>query len=262
MKKGVASAIVLGTMFCLLAVSLNPVGAAAEWTPGVSIGIVSTRFWDNANNTVTAILYNDNAVAVDVYSINLSFDWAPSIGHEMCPSVTTVPAGENRSFSCIVYISGVYRDVHIGTEVVTAQAVGDAAPSNASYQFQCDVRGQQTLGVVTTASPSSGTAPMNVTFTTSVSGGVPGYTYFWTFGDGQNSTSANPVHRYAGEGSYTVNLVVTDSNQSHVEWQGSIKTGSATSGNDLPMILGALGAIVLIALVAFLFLRKRTRPKA
>jgi PKD repeat protein len=35
-------------------------------------------------------------------------------------------------------------------------------------------------------------------------------TYFWTFGDGTNSTAANPVHTYSVTGSYTVCLTATN----------------------------------------------------
>jgi len=40
-----------------------------------------------------------------------------------------------------------------------------------------------------------------------------GNTFFWDFGDGNTSTDVNPSHLYGGPGTYTVTLVVTDSNQ-------------------------------------------------
>jgi PKD repeat protein len=39
---------------------------------------------------------------------------------------------------------------------------------------------------------------------------VYGDTYFWSFGDGNNSIAFNPTHTYATVGNYTVRLVVTD----------------------------------------------------
>lgn len=33
--------------------------------------------------------------------------------------------------------------------------------------------------------------------------------WYWTFGDGSNSTSQNPIHTYANSGTYTVTLIVT-----------------------------------------------------
>jgi len=50
-----------------------------------------------------------------------------------------------------------------------------------------------------------------VTFTNTTTG--PGtITYSWDFGDGGTSTEANPVHTYAGDGSYNVSLTATNAN--------------------------------------------------
>jgi len=35
--------------------------------------------------------------------------------------------------------------------------------------------------------------------------------YLWKFGDGQNSTGVNATHSYVQEGTYTLQLTVTDS---------------------------------------------------
>jgi PKD repeat protein len=44
--------------------------------------------------------------------------------------------------------------------------------------------------------------------------GQEGYTYSWTFGDGETSTDANPTHNYASTGYYEVCLTVSFSNDS------------------------------------------------
>ena len=54
---------------------------------------------------------------------------------------------------------------------------------------------------------------LNVDFTdTSSSNSGNVVSWFWDFGDGGVSTSANPSHTYSVPGAYTVNLTVTDSN--------------------------------------------------
>lgn len=50
----------------------------------------------------------------------------------------------------------------------------------------------------------------SITFTASSTGGKPGYTYAWDFGDSGTSTAANPTHSFAASGNYTVSLTVTD----------------------------------------------------
>ncbi|MGA9750754.1 MAG: carboxypeptidase regulatory-like domain-containing protein, partial [Acidobacteriota bacterium] len=60
-------------------------------------------------------------------------------------------------------------------------------------------------------SPTSGTAPLTVSFGGSATGGKPPYTYSWAFGDGSTSASQNPSHTYTGTGTYAAVLTVTDS---------------------------------------------------
>ena len=61
------------------------------------------------------------------------------------------------------------------------------------------------------ANPTSGTAPLAVTFTgsgTDSDGTIVFYS--WSFGDGGASTQQNPTHTYNSEGNYTATLTVTD----------------------------------------------------
>ena len=61
-----------------------------------------------------------------------------------------------------------------------------------------------------TASPTSGAAPLSVTFT-DTSTNTP-TSWAWNFGDGTaNSTSQNPTHSYTNVGTYTVTLTATNS---------------------------------------------------
>ncbi len=47
-------------------------------------------------------------------------------------------------------------------------------------------------------------------FNGSGTGGTPGYTYLWDFGDGNTSSQAAPSHTYATAGFYSATLTVTD----------------------------------------------------
>ncbi len=59
------------------------------------------------------------------------------------------------------------------------------------------------------AVPTTGFAPLSVQFTDTSTG--PPATWSWTFGDGNTSTSQNPVHTYVTPGNYSVSLTVTNS---------------------------------------------------
>jgi PKD repeat protein len=64
----------------------------------------------------------------------------------------------------------------------------------------------KTPTVAFSASPTSGNAPLKVSFTDK-STGTP-TSWKWSFGDGNTSTVKNPVHAYSKAGKYTVSLTV------------------------------------------------------
>jgi PKD repeat protein len=75
----------------------------------------------------------------------------------------------------------------------------------------------QTLVAVASATPTSGTAPLDVTFSSAGSSNPRGaaLTYYWNFGDGTTSTNAYPNHTYSAghiptAGNFLVQLTVSD----------------------------------------------------
>jgi PKD repeat protein len=65
--------------------------------------------------------------------------------------------------------------------------------------------------IVNAGGPYAGTPGALINFTGSASGGTAPYSYNWNFGDGVTSSLSNPAHAYSNKGSYTANLIVTDS---------------------------------------------------
>jgi PKD repeat protein len=76
-----------------------------------------------------------------------------------------------------------------------------------------------------TGSPTSGTAPLTVTFTDSSSGSPTSWS--WTFGDGGTSTSQNPTHQYTTPGTYTVVLTATNAGGSNTLTRANYITAGA-----------------------------------
>ncbi len=88
--------------------------------------------------------------------------------------------------------------------------------------------------------PTSGCAPLAVSFTDASTGDITGYS--WTFGDGGTSTAQNPSHSYTAAGMYTVVLTVSGPGGSDGETKTNYVTvttaptagfaGSPTSGTE------------------------------
>jgi hypothetical protein len=64
--------------------------------------------------------------------------------------------------------------------------------------------------VMATANPSVARPFVPVTLSASPSGGTPGYSFRWQFGDNDSATGATVQHRYSAAGTYTVTLSGTD----------------------------------------------------
>lgn len=131
----------------------------------------------------------------------------------------------------------------------------------------------QRLSAFGSATPSTGTAPLTVAFTSTPSGGVPPYKFAWVFGDGGTSNQPNPVHQYLVPSTYPVEMWVNDSlgNVSitnltiTVNAPGAIPHSSAPGFLGLPDHVGyVLVAVLLgaIAVVGFVLWRRRERRRA
>ncbi len=80
-----------------------------------------------------------------------------------------------------------------------------------------------------TANKTSGNAPLTVKFTDTST--INPASWVWDFGDNSTSTDQNPVHTYAADGNYTVNLTVAN-----VYGNNSIgKTGYITVSSGVPV---------------------------
>lgn len=91
----------------------------------------------------------------------------------------------------------------------------------------------------------SGTG-LTVQFNNLSRGGSGELSYQWDFGDGQSSTVASPSHTYSAAGSYSVRLVVTDSQNN----QSSNSRTLVVSNRLCPIRHKAVPAVVVAVSVA------------
>lgn len=113
------------------------------------------------------------------------------------------------------------------------------------------------------ASGVSETTPETVAFHVAVTGGVPPYTYLWSFGDRARSTESDPVHAYSVGGNYHVSLRVRDSNGTSTvaSFGVSVYPRLATSGGLNPAIAGGLALVLgVVLLSAWFWWKRRPRP--
>lgn len=78
------------------------------------------------------------------------------------------------------------------------------------------------------ATPTSGSAPLTVSFTGSASGGLGGYSYQLRFGDGTSTPAASAAHTYTSAGDFWAVLTVTDG-QAHTA-KDSVRISVASGG--------------------------------
>jgi glucose/arabinose dehydrogenase len=90
------------------------------------------------------------------------------------------------------------------------------------------VQGNQAPVAAASANPTSGPAPLTVSFSSAGSLDPEGQslTYAWTFGDGGTSTAANPTHTYNQAGPYSARLTVSDGVNSTASTPVTISVGN------------------------------------
>ncbi|MFC0503485.1 ThuA domain-containing protein [Micromonospora costi] len=95
------------------------------------------------------------------------------------------------------------------------------------------IAGDRAPIAVASGQPTSGPAPLTVSFSSAGSRDPDGgtLTYAWAFGDGQTSTEANPTHTYAEAGTYTAQLTVTNP-----KGRTAVANVPVTVGNTAPTV--------------------------
>lgn len=127
--------------------------------------------------------------------------------------------------------AGLCEGTHGGSVNVTSDG-GDAGVSLTAQVVVTNLMGSFAPSV------SCGNAPLSVTFTSSITGGVPPYTVEWQFGDGGTGVGRNPTHVYSSAGTYEVLAKVTDKcgNSAWLASQGDISVitaGYVILGHDI-----------------------------
>jgi len=162
---------------------------------------------------------------LDVYWVWVHYCWNPTNSgyyFKLNDGTTVSIAGSgSHDFSAYIQVDQTTSGNCPVQIQVSGKAVGDFSQETATYNAIINVLSVPPLQVTAVANPTNGVAPLSVSFTSSVSGGLSPYTYAWAFGDGGTSSQASPTYTYQTAGTYTVTLVVQDS-------QGTQKSATAS----------------------------------
>jgi len=138
----------------------------------------------------------------------VNFDASGSSDPDNDPLSYTWTFGDGASGSGISP-SHTYQNGGVYTATLT---VSDGSASTSSTTTITVIAPNQGPTAAFTATPTTGEAPLVVSFDASTSSDPENdpLTYSWAFGDGNNGTGVSPNHTYLNPGSYTVTLTVSD----------------------------------------------------
>ncbi len=252
--------------------------AAANWSGTVSFypGTVYVGEFSSVTFTFTS---TGTQGSTNIQDFKVSYDWMASGTWDDLGSKNAIPDGGTATFTDQFTVPNSV-GAHTMTISITAQATGDWLSSTSTYSGTLSIANRPPLAVAIQANPSTGTAPSTVYFTSTVSGGTPGYSYSWSFGDGGTDITANPSHTYTSAGTYTVSLVVTDAMGRIQSDTVSVTitaastgggTGGGSSGSNPPpsggldattlILIGVLAAVaILVAAIVIARGRRKQSP--
>lgn len=180
--------------------------AVTEFPKVSGIGVFETRPPDvDAGPDQTIMLPEDtatlNGAGMDPDGGMVTYAWTQESG----PSTATLTGADAADMTASDLVLGEYVFRLTVTDDEDQMAFDDVTITVVPEG------GNQPPVAVATADPTSGGAPLLVTFTGSNStDDVSVETYLWDFGDGTTSMDADPEKIYSVSGEYTVELTVTD----------------------------------------------------
>jgi PKD repeat protein len=140
------------------------------------------------------------------------------------------PAGPNDTSAATVYDGSAtsHNDtgVQAGTNYCYAAYAHDSRPVYASG-VSASVVTPGAFAISAKATPSSGPAPLAVTYSATISGGRAPFTYLWQMGSNPPSTSVSPSTTWTTAGNYVTTVTVTDADGLTANSSVSVTVGAA-----------------------------------
>ncbi len=189
-----------------------------------AIVVVSDNFGntDTASVTISVTATPDteapsipqNLIASNITETSVDLDWDASTDNEAVAGYYVYQDGNATPVATVTGTSTSIQGLSAGTvysfTVAAFDAAGNISAESQVVQITTDINEAPTASFI--ANPTTGEAPLLVTFDASASTDPDGdqLSYSWDFGDGNTGTGVSPSHTYQSEGSYTVTLTVGD----------------------------------------------------
>lgn len=191
-NSGISIALCLTLAAGLFAV---PPASAGHWCTSLSVTLSPTSGYVDDATDISITLYNGIGDSLDVSEIAVTFSWDTTTWSWGTMNLAPYSSDTNTYSKTLASLPGDYLvDIE-----VTGQATGDFFGSTCYFPtrtFRVNAL-PPSPSVIVTANPSTGNAPLTVSFTASVSNGLPPFSFSWTFGDG--GTDFGSSARCAGE---------------------------------------------------------------
>ena len=202
-------------------------GVAARhtyYTAGIYAVLLTVRNGSGDEDQATATIAVSEAPTPGNAKPNAEFTSTPNVG-EAPFTVSFDASGSSDSDGYITSYQWTFGDGESGSGASTSHTYDDSG-THEVWLMVADNNGATDTATTTiqatasnvppvasfSASPTSGEAPLEVSFNASASHDSDGsiVSYVWVFGDGENGSGATATHTYSAVGTYSAQLTVTD----------------------------------------------------
>lgn len=225
--------ILISGLFVLALVLAWMPAAQADWIPTASLSSSPSSAYRGEGTTFSYTLYNGQDEGLDITEVWVRYCWQQQgEGYDLISDTVTISAWGSHTFTKHLTVPEQTSGMCKCEVEIEGKAVGDPSSTTGTWKPSFNTKQREPLNAHATGDPTSGDEPLTVSFSTTVSGGTPGYSYSWTFGDGSSSSSESPSHTYDSAGTYTAEVVVTDSMGRTDSDTVNIHVTTATSGGN------------------------------
>ncbi len=201
------------TTFCAGGSVILTAGSALNWlwSPG---GATTQAITVTTSGSYTVTTSNVNSCTSTSTATDVTVNPNPVQPSISANGSTTFCAGGSVILTSSSATSYLWSPGGATTQAITATANGSYTVTigNVNNCTSTSTATDVTVNLNPTASFTFTQNDPTIDFNGSASGGTPGYTYAWDFGDGGSGTGAITSHTYASANTYTVELCVTDAN--------------------------------------------------